>query len=306
MVSPCFNDENNLQPLTEKLEAVCRKLGITYEILLIDDGSTDSTWEIICNLSLKQPSIKGIRFTRNHGHQAAVSAGLAASKGQRILIIDSDLEDPPELLAAMMAEMDAGADNVYGVRLSRQGTPRWKQVAYSTYYKILNLLAGSPIPKDSGDFRLISRRVADWVNLMPEKHRFLRGMISWLGYPSKAIPYHRGLRHSGTSGYTLRKLFLFAVDGITSFSIIPLRLATFLGILLSSISLLGATYVLITTFLFGVPVSGWASLMVTILFVGSANLLVLGIIGEYLGRLFIESKGRPLFIIRETTFDREQ
>lgn len=303
MISPCFHDEGNIETLVRRLEEVCHRMGVTYEIVLVDDGSSDGTWEKIRQTAGERPAVRGIRLTRNQGHQAAVSAGLAASRGERVLIIDSDLEDPPELLPEMMAAMDAGAENVYGVRLTRPGTPAWRRLAYKAFYRVLNMLAGSPIPADSGDFRLISRRVVDAVNAMPEKHRFLRGMISWLGYPSAALPYHREPRHSGRSGYTLRKLFLFAVDGITSFSIVPLRLATLLGLLMSAVWMAGAAYVLVTAAVFGVPVSGWASLMVVTLFMGSMNLLVLGILGEYLGRLFIESKGRPVFVVGETTED---
>lgn len=294
---PCYNDERNLPPLLKRLGKVCSGLGVGYEVIFVDDGSADGTWRVVTELAANDRSVRGIRFTRNHGHQVAVSAALAAARGRRVLIIDSDLEDPPELLGEMMAKMDAGADNVYGVRLSRKGVPAWKRAGYKIFYRCLSFLAGCRIPEDSGDFRLISRRVVDDVNSMPECHRFLRGMISWLGYPSAPMPYHREARHSGVSGYTLKKLFLFAVDGITSFSIMPLRLATLLGLVMSVAVVCGVLYVLVSVLLFGAAVSGWASLMIVILLIGSVQLLVLGMLGEYLGRMFLETKRRPLFVV---------
>lgn len=301
IVVPCYRDETNLPELHKRLSAVCSSLSITYEIIFVDDGSPDSTWQSIRTLANKDSHSRGLLLSRNHGHQFAVSAGLMHSRGQRILIIDSDLEDPPELLPEMMKLMDEGADNVYGVRLSRTGVPIWKKTCYKLFYRILTLLAGTYIPPDSGDFRLISRRIADEINRMPENDRFLRGMISWLGFKQTPLPYHRNSRFSGESGYTLTKLFRIAVDGITSFSVVPLRLATLLGAIFSVFSLAGAMYIIAAILINGRAAPGWASLMVCILFMGSLQLLVLGIIGEYLGRIFIESKHRPLYTIMDKT-----
>jgi polyisoprenyl-phosphate glycosyltransferase len=300
VLSPCYRDQDNLEELHRRLTAVCQSLNIPYEILLVDDGSPDATWANIKEMAARDPRVRGIRLSRNHGHQLAVTAGLAHVRGQRVLIIDSDLQDPPELLPEMMRLMDAEeADNVYGRRVKRRGVPLWKRASYKIYYKLLGLLAGCEIPEDTGDFRLISRRVVDVINAMPERHRFLRGMISWTGFNQRALPYERDARHAGTSGYTFPKLLRFAIDGITSFSILPLRLATLLGLATGALSAAFGTYIAAATLAFGQPVAGWASLIVAVLFIGSLQLVVLGIIGEYLGRLFVESKGRPLFIVAE-------
>jgi len=301
IISPCFKDEQNVPELCRRLTDVCAQLALPYEIILVDDGSPDGTWEVICSMHESDNRICGIRLSRNYGHQMAVSAGLVEARGLRVFILDADLEDPPEILIEMMKAMDEGVENVYGVRISRQGIPVWKTLSYSMFYRILSFLSGCEIPRDSGDFRLISRRIVDYVNAMPEHDRFLRGMISWLGFKARPISYHRGLRHSGSSGYTFLKLMRFAIDGITSFSIIPLRIATLLGLTLSIIWVLGAVYIIVSVLMFGAPIPGWASLMIVILFVSSMQLLILGIFGEYLGRLFIENKRRPLFLVSETT-----
>lgn len=301
VLSPCFRDADNLPELHRRITEVCAKLAISYELLLVDDGSPDATWAGIQDLAVRDRHVNGIRLSRNFGHQLAVTAGLSRARGDRVLILDSDLQDPPELLPQMMALMDKGADNVYGRRLSRKGVPVWKKWAYKSYYQLLTFFAGVDIPQDTGDFRLISRRVVEAINAMPERDRFLRGMISWSGFQQVAVDYHRDARFSGSSGYTLSKLLHFAIDGITSFSVKPLRIATLFGVFTGLLSLLFAGYVALETILHGQPVAGWSSLIVAILFVGSLQLFVLGIIGEYLGRLFIESKGRPLFIVAETT-----
>ncbi|MEI6490934.1 MAG: glycosyltransferase family 2 protein [Verrucomicrobiota bacterium] len=294
---PCYRDETGLEELHRRLTLVCKGLGCTYEIVLVEDGSPDRTWDAICRLAASDPAIVGIRLSRNHGHQLAVTAGLHNVRGERVMIIDSDLQDPPELLPDMMKLMDAGADNVYGQRLSREGVPLWKKFCYKAYYKLLSALAGCHIPPDTGDFRLISRRVVNLVNSMPEHHRFLRGMISWLGFTQVPIFYHREARFAGESGYTLAKLFRVAVDGITSFSIKPLRLASLLGALFGFLCLLGVGYSIFGYLQGNTGVAGWTSIMAVILLSFSLQFFVLGMIGEYIGRLFIEQKGRPLFIV---------
>jgi dolichol-phosphate mannosyltransferase len=297
---PCYRDASGLRELHARLTTVCGGLSLPYEILLVDDGSPDATWAVICALAANDRHVKGLKLSRNHGHQLAVTAGLARALGARVLIIDSDLQDPPELLPEMMRLMDEGADNVYGQRLSRKGVPVWKKACYHLYYRILSSLAGCTIPPDTGDFRLISRRVVDLVNQMPEHHRFLRGMISWLGFKQVAIQYHRDARFSGESGYTLVKLFRIAVDGITSFSIQPLRLATMLGFFFATLCLIGLIKTIFDHVMYGTVVAGWASLMALIMLVASLQFFVLGMIGEYIGRIFIEQKRRPLFLIEET------
>lgn len=302
VVAPCYNEEKVLPAFHARVSAACASLTSDSEIVLVDDGSEDGTWHAIKLLSESDSRVVGVRLSRNHGHQLALTAALAQATGDRILIIDADLQDPPELLPEMMRLMDEGADVVYGQRRSRRGVSPWKRAAYKMYYKLLSRLAGSPIPPDTGDFRLITRRVADLLDQMPEHHRFLRGMVSWLGFDQRALLYDRDARHAGESQYTLRKLFRLALDGITSFSIKPLRIASLLAFILGAFALAGLLFIIIGWWLRH-PVQGWASIVVTILFLGSAQLFVLGIIGEYLGRLFVESKSRPLYIVDETTAD---
>lgn len=294
---PCYRDEAGLKELHRRLTQVCEQMGNTYEIVLVDDGSPDNTWLEIVALAGIDDHIVGVKLARNYGHQLAVTAGLRIVRGERTLIIDSDLQDPPELLPEMMRIMDDGADNVYGQRLSRKGVPFWKKVCYKNYYRLLSLLAGCEIPPDTGDFRLISRRIVDVVNEMPEHHRFLRGMISWVGFRQVALPYHRDARFAGESGYTLTKLFKIAVDGITSFSIKPLRFASLLGVVFGSLCFVGFAYAVFVYFQGSTTVAGWTSLMAVILLTASLQFFVLGMIGEYVGRMFIEQKQRPLFVI---------
>lgn len=303
---PCFRDEAGLEELCRRLTEVCRGVGCSYEIVLVDDGSPDGTWKKIVSLSEEDKRVRGIRLSRNHGHQLAVTAGLHFVRGERVLIIDSDLQDPPELLPEMMRAMDEGADNVYGQRLSRKGVSAWKKVCYKVYYRILTVLAGCEIPPDTGDFRLISRRLVQLLNEMPEHHRFLRGMVSWLGFKQVAVCYHRDARFAGESGYTLKKLFRIAVDGITSFSIKPLRFASMLGVVFGGLCLAGIAYSVFGHLRGQTAVAGWTSLMSVVLLVGSLQFFVLGVFGEYLGRLFIEQKGRPLFLVAEEVGGEEK
>jgi len=300
VVVPCYRDAIGLPAMHARLVEACRAAADSYEILYIDDGSPDDTWGTITRISRSDQTVVGIRLSRNHGHQLAVTTGLYYARGGRVLIIDSDLQDPPELLPEMMKIMDGGVDNVYGQRLSRKGVPAWKQFCYKAYYKLLSAMAGCYIPPDTGDFRLISRRVVDIINDMPEHHRFLRGMISWIGFRQQPIFYHRDARHEGESGYTLSKLFAIAVDGITSFSIKPLRVALLIGSVFAVLCLLGMLFGLVGYFAGNVAVAGWTSIMVVVLLSSSLQFFVLGVIGEYVGRLFVQSKGRPLYLVMET------
>jgi dolichol-phosphate mannosyltransferase len=299
IVAPCCNEEDVLPAFYERVTASCRAFA-SYEIVLVDDGSGDQTWACICSLAKGDEHVKGIRLSRNHGHQLALSAGLANAIGERILIIDADLQDPPELLPEMMAMMDAGADVVYGQRRHRHGESLFKRLTAHLFYRFLNLLTDTPIPRDTGDFRLINRGVLEVFNSMREHDRFIRGMISWTGFRQQALQYDRHERAAGRSKYPLRKMLRFAANAVTSFSTKPLRLASYLGITVGMFCFLAILYLVAAHFR-GHTVPGWTSLIVIVLFVGALQLLVLGIIGEYLGRLFIESKGRPLYIVAEVT-----
>jgi dolichol-phosphate mannosyltransferase len=245
VVAPCYNEELVLLEFYRKASSACRvAVGDSYELLFVDDGSRDATWRKICDLSASDPHVVGVRLFRNHGHQLAVTAGLALTQGERVLLIDADLQDPPELLSEMMAAMDQGADVVYGTRSARKGETFFKLVTASLFYRLLNSLSKVPIPRDTGDFRLMQRAVVDILNAMPEQHRFIRGMVSWIGGKQIAFPYERDARYAGTTKYPLRKMIRFAVDGITSFSTTPLRIAVWLGLTSAALSFLVLGYAL--------------------------------------------------------------
>ena len=299
VVVPCHDEEANVPVLLARVGGVCRQaVGEAYEIVLVNDGSRDRTWPAIAAAADRDPHVVGVDLSRNHGHQLALSAGLSVARGERVLVLDADLQDPPELLPQMMSLMDAGHDVVYGQRTHRAGESLFKRASAKAFYRLLRALADVQIPVDSGDFRLVSRRVVDLLNAMPEQGRFLRGMIAWTGFSQAALPYARAPREHGRSKYPLGRMLLFSLDAITAFSIRPLRVAAVLGAAFGGLGLL-----LLATTLYawaiGRTVAGWTSLMAVVLILGSAQLLVLGIVGEYVGRLVMESKGRPLFIIRE-------
>ncbi len=299
VVVPCYNEEESLPELYRRVTAACAAaVGSAYELVLVDDGSSDRTWPLISSLSASDPHVAGVNLSRNFGHQLALTAGLSVCNGGRILVLDADLQDPPELLPQMMRMMDEGADVVYGQRAARLGETRFKRWSAAAFYRILNGLVDIRIPTDTGDFRLMSRRVLDRLNDMPEQYRFVRGMVSWLGFRQVPIVYERQERYAGTTKYPLRKMLRFAVDAITSFSVRPLRIASALGFVFGILGLLGLFYAL-GSWLTGNAIQGWASVIVAVLILSSAQLIVLGIFGEYLGRLYIESKHRPNFVIRE-------
>jgi polyisoprenyl-phosphate glycosyltransferase len=296
IVVPCYNEEEVISELYQRATRVCKSLKEKYELILVNDGSNDRTWYLIYELANKDSNVVGVTLTRNHGHQLALSAGLSICNGERIFIIDADLQDPPELLPEMMRLMDEGADVVYGKRTKRRGETWLKKFTAASFYRLLNFLTDIDIPTDTGDFRLISRRVLEVLIAMPEHHRFIRGMVSWTGFKHIALKYERDERFAGKTKYPLKKMIRFAFDAITSFSIRPLKLASSLGILFAVLGLIGLIYALVS-WISGSTVPGWTSVIITSMILGSAQLLVLGIFGEYLGRLYIETKRRPLYII---------
>lgn len=297
IVVPCYNESLGLSEFYRRASLAAEAAtGSDYEIILVDDGSHDATWDVIASLASDDRRVVGVRLMRNYGHQPAVSAGLTISRGARVLLIDADLQDPPELLSAMMRAMDAGADVVYGQRTVRQGETWFKRSSASLFYRLLSRLTATPIPQDTGDFRLMRRRVVEILTAMPERQRFIRGMVSWIGGRQVALPYEREPRFAGATQYQLGSMIRFAVDAVTSFSTVPLRLASYLGILAAMLSLGLLAYSLIG-WMMGQTIAGWTSVITAIALFGATQLLMLGVLGEYLGRLFQEVKARPLFLI---------
>jgi polyisoprenyl-phosphate glycosyltransferase len=300
IVAPCYNEEAGLKEFHRRMTAAAKDAaGADYELILVNDGSADRTWQIMRELAERDPQLVAVNLSRRHGHQRAMTAGLHSCRGDRVLTIDSDLQDPPELLGEMWRLMDrVEADVVYGQRRERQGETILKRGTAALFYRVLRQLADGDMPVDSGDFRLMSRKVIDILNSMPEQQRFIRGMVSWIGLRQVALAYDRAPRTTGSSNYSLGRMFGLAFDALTSFSIMPLRLASYLGIILGFLSLLMLGYTL-GSWAFGHVVEGWTSLSTLILVLGSMQLILFGLLGEYVGRLYLESKRRPLFVIDE-------
>jgi dolichol-phosphate mannosyltransferase len=297
VVAPCYNESETLPEFVRRVRAVCENVCAgDYEIVLVNDGSSDRTWETMRLLARGTPELVGVNLSRNHGHQLALSAGLATCRGERILIIDADLQDPPELLPQMMQVMDTGVDVVYGQRESRRGESFFKLATATAFYRMLDSLTDVRIPLDTGDFRLMSRRALQSLLAMPEQHRFIRGMVTWIGLRQEPLRYVRDVRFAGETHYPLAKMIRFGLDAITGFSVKPLRIATYAGALCAAFSMLLLVYTAWAWFVHR-TIQGWTSLMGVVLLLGSVQLLVMGVFGEYLGRLFMEAKRRPLFTI---------
>ncbi|WP_170324700.1 glycosyltransferase family 2 protein [Ruegeria arenilitoris] len=302
VVVPCMNEEASIPMLVERLIAATDAWRGDTEIVLVDDGSTDDTWSAICAQCAEHSAIRGLKLSMNRGHQVALTAGLMAAKGERIFMLDADLQDPPELLSDMMAMMDRGYDVVYGRRSERKGESWFKKVTAHGFYRVLNRLSDVPIPNDTGDFRLVTRRALDAVLQMPERARFIRGMFAWAGFRQIGIEYIRDPRVAGETKYPLSKMIRFAFDAMASFSIKPLQIATRMAFLTLIVAALMGVYVFGSLILYN-TVAGWASTVLIISFFSGIQLLTLGIMGEYLGRLYVEAKGRPLFFVDEQAGD---
>jgi polyisoprenyl-phosphate glycosyltransferase len=298
VVAPCFNEEDGIAEFHRRVTAVCQAGAASYEIVLVNDGSRDGTLAALHALAESDPHVVVVDLARNYGHQIALSAGLELCRGERILILDADLQDPPELLPQMMAAMDRGADVVYGQRNRREGEGWFKRSSASLFYRLWQRLVDVEVALDTGDFRLMNRKALDHLNAMPERYRFIRGMVSWIGLRQEAVRYDRDARFAGTTNYPLRKMVALALDAITGFSVVPLRLASHLGFFMGLMGLVMLGYTL-WSWIAGQTVAGWTSLASLILIIGSGQFLVLGIFGEYLGRMYMEAKRRPLYIINE-------
>jgi dolichol-phosphate mannosyltransferase len=304
VVVPLYNEAGNVVRLLERVGAVLERLAVAYdyEIVLVNDGSTDRTLAAIRDEMRRRPNIVLVNLSRNFGHQLAATAGIEIARGDAIVLMDGDLQDPPEIIEAFVHKWREGYDVVYAVRRTRQGESRFKLLTARVFYRIIKRLTNVAIPLDTGDFRLMSRRVVEALRRSPERHRFLRGMVSWVGFNQIAIAYDRDVRHAGTTKYPLPKMIRFAMDGITSFSDIPLRFASYFGFTVSAVAFLYALVVIgFKLFSLKPPAytPGWASTIVAVLFLGGVQLMSLGILGEYLGRVYDEVKGRPLYLISD-------
>jgi glycosyltransferase involved in cell wall biosynthesis len=300
IITPCYNEEVVLRATHERLTKVMDQLpDLDYELIFVNDGSHDQTQQILTQLQLHDSHVRVLGLSRNFGHQIAVTAGLEEASGDAVVVIDADLQDPPEVIPQMVSLWREGNDVVYGIRLEREGESRFKLWTAKVFYRVINRLSETKMPLDAGDFRLLDRRVVEVIKTMPERARFLRGMVSWAGFRQVSIPYARAARHAGDSKYPLAKMIHFAMDGIISFSLVPLKLAIWTGFLAIWIAVAGIIVAVLDRLLDKNLTRGWASLFVAVLFMGGVQLVSLGIIGEYLGRIYTEVKRRPLYVVQE-------
>lgn len=302
VVAPVYNEEVVLDALYERVKAVLDGAGEEWELVLVNDGSRDNSAEVIARLHERDPRVKGISFSRNFGFQIAATAGLDFARGDAVILTDADLQDPPEVYPAMLEQWRAGYDVVYGVRASREGETWFKLTTAKLFYRIIHRITSINIPLDTGDFRLMDRRVINSLRGMNERNRFLRGMIPWIGFRQIGVEYHREARYAGEAKFTsVKKMLPFALDAITSFSYFPLQLATIMGFITAAISVIAIIAVILVRLLAPhEPLLGQATTLVVVLFLGSVQLISLGIIGEYLGRIYDEVKGRPLYLIQDS------
>jgi len=305
IIVPCFNEEEVLPQLFSRLEAVAATWNVDYEIVCVDDGSRDRTWVLLKAQHARDGRWRGVSFARNFGHQTAVSAGLYFARGDAVVVIDADLQDPPEEIARLLEKWREGYDVVYAVRKKRKEGPL-KRICYWAFYRLMARLTEFEIPLDSGDFCLMSRRVATLISSMPERNRFVRGLRGWSGFRQIGLEYERAARAAGEPKYSLQKLFKLAFDGLVSFSALPLRLATYLGFWVSAFAFFGVLFTLAQKVFAAqfakiglAPSTGFPTIVISVLFLGGIQLICLGILGEYIGRIYEEVKGRPLWVLRE-------
>lgn len=299
IITPCYNEEEVIEETHKRLRQVMDRTGEPYELVYVNDGSRDRTVEIVKRLLQEDKHVRLINFSRNFGHQIAITAGMDHARGQAIVVIDADLQDPPEVILDMIAKWKEGYDVVYGVRLKRKGETYFKKVTAMMFYRLLRSMTNVEIPVDTGDFRLIDRKVADVLKGLKEKNRFVRGLVSWVGFRQTSVEYVRDERWAGETKYPLKKMLRFAMDGITSFSYKPLKLATYIGFTLSAASFLYLLIIVLQKLFTDSTTAGWTSIVAINLFFNGIILILLGVIGEYIGRIYDESKDRPLYIIQE-------
>jgi dolichol-phosphate mannosyltransferase len=308
LVIPCYNESEVLPLLRHGLQDLCRRLEEhdDVEVILVDDGSADCTWEQIQDFAAADPRVRGIRLSRNFGHQAAITCGYEAATGDVVISMDADLQDPPEVIFAMLQRWREGAEIVYAIRNKRLGETHFKLLTARLFYRFIRALGAEYVRHDCGDFRLVSRRALDVLNAMPERHRFIRGLVGWIGFQTAEVHFDRPARAAGKTKYSLTKLVRLAADGIVSFSRAPLRLPYYLALVLSTVFLAYLGYAAVKYFVFGAErIPGWGSLILPIVLFGAANLLGLAILGEYVGRIYEQCKERPMYIVRESAgFER--
>lgn len=298
VVVPAYNEEEVLPEFHRRMAEVAEKIDARVEMVFVNDGSTDRTLEVLNALRARDPRVAIVDLSRNFGKEIAMTAGLDHARGDAVVVIDADLQDPPELIPQMIGHWREGYDVVYAKRTSRAGESALKKATAHAFYRVIGGLSRVKIPEDTGDFRLLSRRAVDALGRLREQHRFMKGLFAWIGYPQKALPYERHARHDGQTKWNFRSLWTFALEGITSFTILPLKVATYVGL----ITALGAfgfgMFLVVDTLVRGNPVAGYPSLMTVVLFLGGIQLMAIGVIGEYLGRMFDETKNRPLYLVQ--------
>ena len=299
IIVPAYNEARGLAAFHQRLTRAIEPLEMDRRVLYVDDGSRDGTWEAIGAIAAHDPRIDALRLSRNFGKEAALSAGLDHADGDAVVVIDADLQDPPELIPELVAQWREGYDVVYATRTARDGEGRFKRFTAAAFYRLMEQLSDTPLPRDTGDFRLLSRRAVLALRGLRERQRFMKGLFTWIGYRQTGVRYRREARHQGSSKWSFWRLLNLAMEGITSFSVAPLRLATWLGFGSSLLAFVYGAWVFVKALIWGDPVRGYPTLILVILFLGGVQLLALGVIGEYLGRLYAESKQRPLYFVQD-------
>jgi dolichol-phosphate mannosyltransferase len=299
VVAPCYNEEQSLPELYRRIKEVMEQTGETWELVLVNDGSADHTAELMSQLNATDPRVHYIDFARNFGHQIAVTAGMDYAQGDAVVLIDADLQDPPELIWDMIDQWKAGYQVVYAVRKERKGESWFKLFTAKAFYRLIYRITDVEIPLDTGDFRLMDRKVVNAMKQMTERHRFIRGMTSWVGFKQTGVEYVRQERFAGQTKYPIRKMLKFAMNAITGFSYLPLQLATYLGFIIAGLSAVGVIAVIVARLSGSQAFLGQATTLIMVLFLGGVQLISLGIIGEYLGRIYDEVKGRPMYIVNQ-------
>ncbi|MDY6873600.1 MAG: glycosyltransferase family 2 protein [Chloroflexota bacterium] len=305
VIAPIYNELENIPELFPRLRDVMDQTGEPWELVLVDDGSSDGSTDVIRKLAESDDRVRPVIFARNFGHQIAVTAGLDFSRGDAVIIIDADLQDPPEVILQLIEKWREGYDVVYAVREEREGESWFKKTTASLFYRLIAKITNVDIPLDTGDFRLMDRKVVAVMDKMREKHRFLRGMSSWVGFKQIGVPYKRHARYAGTTKYPLNKMVQLALNAVTSFSYFPLQMATYIGFISAGLSVLAIPVVVLLRLITGTTLEGQATTLIIVLFLGGAQLISLGIIGEYIGRIYDEARNRPLYIVAEAPEDAE-